>query len=68
MMNCKSTTQLLSQAQDRKLTMREKGGVTLHTIMCKGCRNYGKQVQQLSNLSKQFVEPVNLADKDKGGS
>jgi predicted anti-sigma-YlaC factor YlaD len=57
MMNCKSITQLLSQAQDRKLTFMETGGVTLHTSMCKACRNYGKQMKQLSVFSKQFVEP-----------
>jgi len=57
MMNCKSTTQLLSQAQDRKLTFIETSGVKLHTSMCKGCRNYGKQMQQLSDFSKQFVAP-----------
>jgi predicted anti-sigma-YlaC factor YlaD len=54
MMNCKSTTQLLSQAQDRKLTFIETGGVKLHISMCKGCRNYGKQMKQLSDLSKRF--------------
>jgi predicted anti-sigma-YlaC factor YlaD len=57
MMNCKSTTQLLSQAQDRKLTFIETSGVKLHTSMCKGCRNYGKQMKQLSDLSSQFVKP-----------
>jgi len=57
MMNCKSTTQLLSQAQDRKLTFIETSGVKLHTSMCKGCRNYGKQMKQLSDLSKRFLEP-----------
>jgi predicted anti-sigma-YlaC factor YlaD len=57
MMNCKSTTQLLSQSQDRKLTFVENAGVKFHTSMCKGCRNYGQQMQQLSDLTKQFVEP-----------
>jgi len=57
MMNCKQATQLLSQAQDRKLTFIETSGVKLHTSMCKGCRNYGKQMKQLSDLSKRFLEP-----------
>tara|TARA_B110000285_G_scaffold234740_1_gene312793 strand:+ start:4000 stop:4176 length:177 start_codon:yes stop_codon:yes gene_type:complete len=56
MMNCKQVTQLLSQAQDRKLTFIETSGVKLHISMCKGCRNYGKQMKQLSDLSKRFLE------------
>jgi len=57
MMNCKSATQLLSQAQDRKLTFIESTRVKLHTAMCKGCRNYGMQMKQLSDLSKRFIQP-----------
>jgi len=57
MMNCKQATQLLSQAQDRKLKLAENVSLKVHTSMCKGCRNFGTQMQQLSRLSNQFVKP-----------
>jgi hypothetical protein len=38
MMNCKEATQLMSQRQERKLSLVERLGLKLHLFICKGCR------------------------------
>lgn len=62
MMNCKQATRLLSDAQERELTFTEKAGLTMHTAMCSGCRNFGKQMGLIRSISKEYVH----ADKEQG--
>lgn len=47
MLNCKQVSHLLSEAQDRKLTLGERLPLRVHLAMCEGCRNYGKQLDFL---------------------
>lgn len=54
MLNCRQATQLLSERQDRPLTLNEKLSLNLHTGLCTPCRRFGKQVEQLSDLAKQY--------------
>jgi hypothetical protein len=44
MMNCKQATALMSQGQDRPLSPRERIALRLHTLICRGCNNYSKQL------------------------
>ncbi|MFZ5523534.1 MAG: zf-HC2 domain-containing protein [Pseudomonadota bacterium] len=44
MLNCKQNTELLSQAQERPVTLREKMAMRMHLLMCDGCRNFEKQL------------------------
>ncbi|WP_275099678.1 zf-HC2 domain-containing protein [Sedimenticola hydrogenitrophicus] len=44
MLNCKQTTKLLSEKQDRPLSFRERVALRLHLIMCSGCTNYDRQM------------------------
>jgi hypothetical protein len=34
----------------------------MHTAMCSGCRNFGKQMGLIRSISKEYVN----ADKDQG--
>ena len=54
MLNCRQASQLLSERQDRPLTLSEKLSLNLHTGLCTPCRRFGKQVEQLSTLAKQY--------------
>ncbi len=47
MLNCKQVTHLLSEAQDRELTLGERLPLRMHLAMCKGCRNFEKQLDFL---------------------
>ncbi|HCZ9271442.1 MULTISPECIES: zf-HC2 domain-containing protein [unclassified Vibrio] len=55
MMNCKQATRLLSESLDRPLSMKEKATLAMHTSMCSGCRNFGKQMGTIRQMSKQFA-------------
>ena len=44
MLSCEEATRLLSEAQDRKLVLPEKLQLEIHVAICKGCRNYRKQM------------------------
>jgi Putative zinc-finger len=45
MLNCKQTSQLISQSLDRKLTLRERFALQLHLMLCKYCKRFSQQVQ-----------------------
>lgn len=44
MLNCKQNTELLSQSFDRPITFRERMAIRMHLLMCRGCRNFEKQL------------------------
>lgn len=54
MLNCKEVTHLLSEAQDRKLTLTERLPLRVHLAMCQGCRNFSKQLDFLRSASRGF--------------
>jgi hypothetical protein len=53
-MNCKHATQLMSQAQDRPLTRRERMALKLHLMICKGCNNYNKHLDFIRKAIRQL--------------
>jgi hypothetical protein len=44
MLTCKHTTRLISQGQDRPLSLRERVMLRMHLMMCSGCSNFNKQI------------------------
>lgn len=44
MLNCRESTRLMSEEQDRKLTTRERMALRFHNLMCSGCTNYRKHM------------------------
>ena len=53
MLKCREACKLLSEAQDRKLTPRERLSLKLHLFACIQCRRYRKQLAFLrANLKK----------------
>lgn len=45
MMNCKQATELISQGQDRDLSKKERLGLHIHLLICRGCKNYNRHLQ-----------------------
>lgn len=52
MMNCEQATRLLSEALERPLTFTEKTELRFHTLMCSGCRQFGRQMEALRSLTR----------------
>ena len=64
MMNCKEATRLLSEKKDRPLTGKEKASLTLHTMICSACRNFGKQMDAISVFSQSYIKGNNKKDSE----
>lgn len=59
MLTCREVTQLLSEAQDRELSLGERLRLRLHLAMCRGCANFRQQMAFLRDACRQFAgEPV----------
>lgn len=64
MLNCKEVTRLLSESQDRELTLFEGLQLRMHLAMCKGCANFDRQMQFLRKASRQYAASVSRADRN----
>lgn len=54
MMNCKQATRLMSQGQDRELSLSERLRLRFHLFICTGCTHYNKQLQMIGKAMKQL--------------
>ncbi len=57
--SCKEVSELLSQAQDRPLTLKEKFALYVHLPLCEGCRNFGRQLDFIRSAVKSYIERDN---------
>lgn len=55
MIRCIEATQLLSEKLDRPLTKKEKVNLGIHTAMCPACRQFGKHMLILRDVSQRYV-------------
>lgn len=54
--SCREVSELLSQAQERPLTLTEKFGLYVHLPLCEGCRNFKNQLVFLREAFRRYVE------------
>ncbi|MBU2039604.1 MAG: hypothetical protein COB09_05225 [Thalassobium sp.] len=60
MMNCQQATRLMSEAQERPLSLKEQAELKVHTLICSGCRRFGEQM----HLLRRFTKASHPQDKD----
>ncbi len=58
MMNCKEVSRLLSESMERKLSLSERVGLWFHLSMCKLCKGFSKDLQQLREAARRHAEDV----------
>ncbi len=63
MMNCKQATRLISESQDRALSLPEKLALRVHVMMCAGCKNFSLQIPFLSKAMKAYAKGFDEAEK-----
>lgn len=63
MLNCKEVTRLLSEAQDRKLSVSERLKLEMHLAMCRGCSNFRKQMDFLRAACRRYTKEAAQADR-----
>lgn len=62
MLSCREVTRLVSQRQDRALTLGERVALRLHFAICEGCRSVNKQIDFLRRAVRRLAE---RADEEK---
>lgn len=67
MMNCHQATRLISESQDRSLSLTEKMSLKVHVMMCTGCKNFSLQVPFLSQAMKAYAKGFDsdISEKDQ---
>lgn len=63
MLNCLEVTRLYSEAQERELLLSERMAVSVHVMMCKGCRRFGHQMTTIRHIAREYARKP---DPDKG--
>ena len=56
MLSCKDITHLLSEGQDRNLSISERFKLMTHLAMCGGCSRYKKQIDFIRQACRGFLE------------
>lgn len=56
MMSCKEATELMSQAQDRELSLSERTALKVHLALCKGCRNFDTQIDFIRRAFQRLAK------------
>ena len=52
--DCKHTAELLSQGQDRSLTVLEKLRLDMHLLICHRCRNFSRQLAFMRTALRRY--------------
>ena len=55
-LSCKEATRLMSQAQDRELSLGERAALQLHLAICRGCRAVSRQFDFLRRAIRRLEE------------
>lgn len=55
-MSCQHATRLISESQERALSMPEKLSLKMHVLVCSGCKNFSLQVPFLSKAMKAYAK------------
>lgn len=62
MLSCKEVTLLLSQAQDRRLGLRERVALEMHLAICRGCSNFKRQIGTLRVACREYLRREDRRD------
>lgn len=65
-MNCHQATKLISESQERALSLPEKMSLKMHVMMCSGCKNFSLQVPFLSQAMKAYAKGYDEDLREKG--
>lgn len=56
LLNCRKVTELLSEAQERKLTLKQRIALKIHLMWCDGCRDFRRQIVAIRRISRAYAK------------
>lgn len=62
MMNCLEASKLISESQERSLSVPEKVTLKMHVMMCSGCKNFSLQVPFLGKAMRAYAQWENESE------
>ena len=63
--DCRETSRAQSEAFDHPLPLVTRVGVSLHLVLCKWCRQYGKQIRYLRGAAHKHEKELTDAGSQK---
>jgi len=63
MLNCKNATRLMSESQERSLSITERVSLKLHMMMCSGCNNFNEQMGSIRLMTRSYAKGKSEHDK-----
>ena len=55
MLNCQQATRLISESQERTLSLQERIALKMHVMMCTGCSNFSLQIPFLGKAMRAYA-------------
>jgi Putative zinc-finger len=52
--SCREASRLMSQAQDRELSLGERASLQVHLALCRGCRAFNAQLDFLRRAMREL--------------
>ncbi len=65
MLNCYEASSLISQAQERRLSLSERMKLRLHLGVCHACRNFATDAPVLGKAARALAADVGRQDGKK---
>lgn len=56
MLSCRDATRLMSESQERLLSIGERMSLGMHIMMCKGCHNFKEQMGTLRAMTRAYAK------------
>ena len=56
MLNCRDATRLMSEGQERPLSLMERMSLKFHLSMCSGCSNFKEQIKSLRMMTRSYAK------------
>lgn len=63
MLNCNNATRLMSESQERSLSITEQVSLKLHMMICSGCRNFNDQMGVIRLMTRSYAKKKNEQEK-----
>lgn len=63
MLDCKHASELLSQAMERRLSLRQRMALRLHLLLCDACTQFARQLELLRKAVMTLGRKLDNDDK-----
>lgn len=63
MLGCRDATRLMSESQERPLSIGERMSLGMHIMVCKGCHNFKEQMGTLRAMMRAYAKGKSEREK-----